>query len=110
MYNATRDEAEWVPACRVANDFSWVEERTAVMLENFVPCVPQEADCITELGAGHLLGWADDFPSKEDDEQAQEEEDEPEGDGHEEAEEWEGEDPTDLEEQGQTGLVADPWR
>ena len=29
-YNATRDEAEWVPAHRVANDLSWAEERTAV--------------------------------------------------------------------------------
>ena len=51
-----------------------------VALANFVPCVPQEADCIVELGARRLLGWAKDSPSEEeDDEQTQEENDEPEG-------------------------------
>ena len=75
----------------ITNDLSWVEERTAVTLANFVPCVPQEADHIVELGARHLLGWADDFLSEGDDEQTQEEEDKPEGDEHEEAEEWEEE-------------------
>ena len=109
-YNATRYEAEWVPTRRIANDLSWAEERTAVMLANFVPCVPQEADRIAELGAHLLLGWADNSPSEEDDEQTQEEEDEPEGDEHEEAGEQEEEDPTDLEEQGETGLGADPRR
>ena len=34
----------------------------------------------------------------------------PEGDEHEEAEEWEEEDPTNLEEQGEMGLEADPRR
>ena len=109
-YNAARDEAEWVPARRVANDLSWAEERMAIALANFVPCIPQEADCIAKLGACRLLGWADDSPLEEDDEQTQEEEDEPEGDEHEEAEEWEEEDPADLEEQGEMGLGADPWR
>ena len=88
-YNAARDEVEWVPAHGVANNLSWVEERMAVMLVNFVPCIPQEADHITELGAHCLLGWADDSPLEEDDEQTQEEEDEPEGDEHKETEEWE---------------------
>ena len=109
-YNAARDEVEWVPTCRVANDLSWAEERMAVILANLVPCIPQEADCIAELRARHLLGWADDSPLEEDDEQTQEEEDEPEGDEHEEAEEQEQEDPTNLEEQGKMGLGADPWR
>ena len=109
-YNAARDEAEWVPTCGVANDLSWVEERTAVTLANFVPCIPQEVDRITELRAPCLLGWADDSPSEEDDEQTQDEEDEPEGDEHEEAEEWEKEDPADLGEQGETGLEAYPRR
>ena len=109
-YNAARDEAEWVPTHGVANDLSWVEERMAVMLVNFVPCIPQEADRVMELGARCLLGWADDSPSEEDDEQTQEEEDEPEGNEHEEAEEREEEDPTDLEEQGETELGADPRR
>ena len=45
-----------------------------------------------------------------DDEQTQEEEDEPEGDEHKEAEEWEEEDPTNLEEQGEMRLGANPWR
>ena len=80
------------------------------MLANFVPCVPQEADCIAEVGARCLWGWADNSPSEEDDEQTQEEEDEAEGDEHEEAEEWEEEDPTNLEEQGETGLGANPQR
>ena len=108
-YNAARDEVEWVPAHGVANDLSWVEERMAVVLANFVPCVPQWADRVAELGARHLLGWADDSPLEEDDEQTQEE-DEPEGDEHEEAEEWEEEEPPDLEEQGEMGLGADPRR
>ena len=78
VYNPTRDKAEWVPACGVTNYLSWVEERMAVTLVNFVPHVPQEVDCITELRACHLLGWADDSPLEED-EQTQEEEDKPEG-------------------------------
>ena len=109
-YNATRDKAEWVPTRGVTNDLSWAEERMAVTLANFVPHIPQEADRIAELGALHLLGWTDDSPSEEDDEQTLEEEDEPEGDEHEEAEEREEEDPTDLEEQGEMGLGADPQR
>ena len=78
-YNAARDKAEWVPTHGVTNDLSWAEERTAVVLVNFVPHIPQEVDRIAELGARCLLGWADDSPSEEDDEQTQEEEDEPEG-------------------------------
>ena len=109
-YNATRDEAEWVPTHRVTNNLSWAEERMAVMLVNFVPCIPQEVDRVAELGARRLLGWADDSPSEEDDEQTQEEEDKPEGEEHEEAEEQEEEDPANLEEQGETGLGADPQR
>ena len=110
VYNAARDEAEWVPTRRVTNDLSWAEERMAVTLANFVPHIPKEADRITELRASCLLGWADDSPSEEDDEQTQEEEDEPEGDEHEEAEEREEEDPTNLEEQGEMGLGANPQR
>ena len=91
-YNPTRDEVEWVPACGVANDLSWAEERSAVALVNYVPRIPQEADCIAELGAHCLVGWPDDSSSEEeDDEQIEEEDgkqegDEPEGDEHEEAE------------------------
>ena len=59
-------------------------------LANFVPCIPQEADRIAELGAYCLLGWSDNSSlEEEDDEQMQEGEpegDEPEGDEHKEAE------------------------
>ena len=71
---------------------SWAEERSAVALANFVPCIPQEADHIAELGTHCLLGWSNDSSSdEEDDEQMQEgdgepEGDEPEGDEHKEAE------------------------
>ena len=107
-YNLARDKAEWVPTHGVTNDLSWAEERTAVMQVNFVPHIPQKADCIAELGASHLLGWADDSPSEEDNEQMQEEEDEPEGDEHEKAEEWKEEDPTNLERARSqpTGIIA----
>ena len=103
VYIAARDEVEWVPARRITKDLRWAEERTAVTLANFVPHVPQEADHIAELGACHLLGWADNSPSEEDDEQTQEEEDESEGDEPEEAKEWEEQDPTNVEEEGKRG-------
>ena len=85
-YNPARDEVEWVLARGVTNDLSWVEERSAVALANYVPCVPQEADRIAELGAHHLVGWPNDSSSEEeDDEQMGEEDGEQEGDEHEEA-------------------------
>ena len=80
---------EWVPAHGVANNLGWVEERSVVVLVNFVPRIPQEADRITELRA--CLGSDDSSLEEEDDEQMQEEDgkpegDEPEGDEHKEAE------------------------
>ena len=90
-YNPTRDEAEWVPASGIANDLSWVEERSAVALANYVPSVPQETDHIAELRACHLMGWPDDSSSEEEDdeqmegEDGEQEGDEPEGGEHEEA-------------------------
>ena len=78
-YNPTRDEAEWVPTRRVANDLSWAEERMAVVLANFVPCAPQEADHITELRTCCLLSWTDNSSTEEEDEQTQEEDVELEG-------------------------------
>ena len=72
-------------------------------LVNFVPHIPQEADHVTELEAYRLLGWADDSPLEEDDEQIQEEEDEPERDEHEEAEEWEEENPLTWKSKGRQG-------
>ena len=120
VYNPARDEAEWVPECGVANDFSWVEERSAVALVNYVPCIPQEADHIAELGAHCLLGWSNDSSlEEEDDEQMQEEDgepegDEPEGDEHKEAEGRGGADPklpssSPALEQGKTKLEVEPW-
>ena len=50
-YNPARDEVEWVPACGLANDLTWVEEKSAVALANYVPCIPQEAARIARLGA-----------------------------------------------------------
>ena len=76
-YDPTRDEVEWVPARWVANDLSWAEERMAVMLVNFVPHTPQEADCIVELRTHCLLAWTDDSSLEEEGKQMQEEGDEP---------------------------------
>ena len=76
-YNPTRDEAEWVPTCGIANDLSWVEERSAVALVNFVPRIPQEVAHIARLRAHCLMSWPDDSSSEgEDDGQMEEEEDE----------------------------------
>ena len=87
-YDPARDEVEWVTTHRVANDLSWVEERMAVALANFVPCAPQDVDRIMELGACRLLAWTDNSSSEEEGEQMQEEGDEPKEDEHEEVEGW----------------------
>ena len=68
-YNPARDEAEWVPTCGVANNLSWVEEKSAMALANYVPCVSQEAAHIAGLGVRHLMSWRDDSSSEEEDEQ-----------------------------------------
>ena len=54
-YNPTLNEAEWVPACSLANDLSWAEERSAVALANYVPCAPVEAAQIARLRAGRIV-------------------------------------------------------
>ena len=87
-YNPTRDKAEGMPTHEVTDDLSWVEEKSVVVLANFVPCIPQEADRIVEFGTHRLLGWSNDSSLEEDDEQMQEEDDKPEGDEHKEAEGW----------------------
>ena len=74
-YNPARDEAEWVPAHGVANDLSWVEERSAVVLANYVPRIPQEAAHIAGLRARCLVGWPNDSSSEEEDDEQMEEED-----------------------------------
>ena len=78
-YNPAMDEVEWVPAHGVTNNLSWVEERMAAALANFVPHTPHEADHIEELGTSCLLAWTDDSSleeqmREEDGEQMQEEE------------------------------------
>ena len=80
-YDSARDKVEWVPACRIANDLSWVKERMAVALMNFVPRASQEADRIAELGT-RRLAWTDDSSSEEEGEEMQEEDDMQEGDEH----------------------------
>ena len=107
VYNPARDEAEWVPACGIANNLSWVEERSAVavVLVNYVPRISQEVAHIAGLGAHHLVSWPNNSSSEEEEDgqveeeeedgQAEEEED---GQAEEEEDEWE-EDPVDVEEQ-----------
>ena len=104
-------KAEWVPACSITNNLSWVEERSAVALVNFMPCIPQEAAHIARLGVQCFVSWPDDSSSEEegdgqvgeeDDEDGQaEEEDDDNGQVEEEEGKWEEEDPTDMEEQGE---------
>ena len=36
-YKPTRDEVEWVPTRGITNNLSWVEDKSAVALTNFVP-------------------------------------------------------------------------
>ena len=54
-YNPALNEAEWVPACGLANNLSWAEEKSTVALVNYVPCAPAEAAWITRLGAGRIV-------------------------------------------------------
>ena len=66
VYNPTLNEAEWVPACGLANDLSWAEERSAVALANYVPCAPTEAAQIARLGAGRIVSCpSDDSPPQQ---------------------------------------------
>ena len=74
-YDPTRDKAEWVPAHGVANDLSWVEERMAVTLANFVPRTGQEADHIAKLRTHRLLAWTDESSSEDQGKEMQEEDD-----------------------------------
>ena len=55
VYNPTRDEVEWVPACGVAKDLSWAEEGMVVALANFVPCTPKRQT--TSQSSGPVTSW-----------------------------------------------------
>ena len=50
-YNPTKNEAEWILVRGLANDLTWAEERSAVPLANYVPCIPDEEALIARLGA-----------------------------------------------------------
>ena len=100
-YNPTRDEVEWVPTCGIANDLSWVEEKSAVALVNFVPHIPQEAAHIARLMACHLVSWPDDSSSQEEEEGDEPEEEEE--DEEEEVEEGKQEEEEEHKEQGEVG-------
>ena len=109
-----RDEVEWVPTRGVTNDISWAEERMMVMLANFVPCTPQEADRITELGTRHLLALTDNSSLEEEGKQMQEECDKPEEDKH-KVEGWGESDPRvppgdEMHRQGESKLEMEPQR
>ena len=69
-YNPALNEAEWVPACSLANDLSWAEERSVMALANHVPCAPAEAAQIARLGAGRIVSC----PSNDSSTSAEEEE------------------------------------
>ena len=49
-YNPAKNEAEWIPVHGLTNDFTWAEERSAIALANYVPCIPEEAAWIVRLG------------------------------------------------------------
>ena len=83
-YNPTRDEVEWVPTHGVTIDLSWVEEKSAVALANYVPCISQEVAHIAGLRTRRLMSWPNDSSEEEEEEEdgqeeeyGQEEEEEP---------------------------------
>ena len=55
VYNPAVNEAEWVPVCGLANDLSWAEERSAVPLANYVPCILAEVARIARLRASRIV-------------------------------------------------------
>ena len=59
-YNPALNEAEWVPVCRLANDLSWADERSAVALANYVLCTQEEAGQVVScLGDDSSTEWED---------------------------------------------------
>ena len=68
-YNPTKNEAEWTPAHSLTNDLTWAEERSAIALANYVPCIPEEAAQIVRLGAHQLVSWPDDCSMSEEEEE-----------------------------------------
>ena len=62
-YNPTLNETEWIPTRGLANDLSWAEERSVVVLANYVPCAPEEAERIARLRAGRVVSCPGDNSS-----------------------------------------------
>ena len=90
VYNPARDEVEWVPKCTLANNLTWVEEKSTMVLANYVPRVSQEAVHIARLGARQLVSWPNDCStSGEKDEEQGEDKEQEEEEEHGEGEEWE---------------------
>ena len=77
-YNPARDKVEWVPTRSLTNDLSWVEEKSAMALANYVPRDSQEMARIAGLRACHLVSWPDSSSSGEEQGEEEQEEDEPE--------------------------------
>ena len=64
-YNPAKNEVEWVPACGLANDLTWAEERSTMALANYVPHIPEEAAQIVRLRACQLVSWPTDSSTSE---------------------------------------------
>ena len=62
------NKAEWVPGHSLANDLTWVEERSTVVLANYVPRITAEAAWITRLGAHQIVSCPDDSSMSEEEE------------------------------------------
>ena len=67
-YNPAKNEAEWVPACGLASDLTWAEERSAVALANYVLHIPEEAAGIARLGSHQIVSWPNDSSTSEEEE------------------------------------------
>ena len=63
-YNPTLNEAEWVPACSLANHLSWAEEKSAMALANYIPHASAEVAWIPRLRAGRVVSCPGDDSSK----------------------------------------------
>ena len=68
VYNPAMNEAEWVPVHGLTNDLTWAEERSAVALVDYVPCIPVEVAWITRLGARRIVSCPNDFSTLEEEE------------------------------------------
>ena len=67
-YNPAMNEAEWVPVHGLANDLSWAEERSAVVLAKYVQCIPAEVAQITRLRASWIVSCPHEDSTSEEEE------------------------------------------